>query len=73
MQELYTKLADILEVDEVKPQDVLRDFEAWDSLSALSVIATANASFGVTLSGDELRQIKTAGELANRLAKKDKK
>jgi len=64
MQELYSKLAAILEVDEVKPQDVLRDFETWDSLSALSVIAMSNATFGVTLSGDELRQIKTAGELA---------
>ncbi len=70
MQELYKKLADILEVDEVKPQDVLREFESWDSLAALSIIAMANASFGVTVSGDELRQIKTAGELATRLVEK---
>ncbi|MFZ4395734.1 MAG: acyl carrier protein [Kiritimatiellia bacterium] len=73
MQELYTKLADILEVDEVKPQDVLRNFESWDSLAALSIIATANAMFGVTLSGEELRQIKTAGELAIWLESRRKK
>jgi len=64
MQELYKKLASILEVDEVKPQDVLRDFEAWDSLSVLAVLSMANMTFGVTLSGDELREFKTAGELA---------
>ena len=39
MDEFYTNLVDIFEVDEVNPDSVLRDFENWDSLTVLSVLA----------------------------------
>ena len=58
------KLAEILEVEQVQPGDVLRRFENWDSLTALSILATLDASYGVNLTAGELREIKTAGELA---------
>ena len=64
MEDFYAKLADILEVEEVKPDDVLRQFENWDSLTALSILATLDASYGVNLTAMELRKINTAGELA---------
>ena len=57
------KLAEILEVEQVQPGDVLRQFENWDSLTALSILATLDASYGVNLTAGELREIKTAGEL----------
>lgn len=64
MNDLYVKLAEILEVDEVKPDDVLKDFENWDSLTVLSVLAMLDANHGVNLTAGDLRQIKTAAELA---------
>lgn len=64
MDDFYTKLADILEVEAVKPEDVLREFENWDSLTALSILATLDASYGINLSTAELREIKTVAELA---------
>jgi len=64
MEDFYAKLADILEVEEVKPNDVLRQFENWDSLTALSILATLDASYGVNLTAMELRKINTAAELA---------
>jgi len=64
MEDFYVKLAEILEVEEIKPEDDLRQFENWDSLTALSILATLDASYGVNLTAGELRQIKTAGELA---------
>lgn len=59
----YAEMAKILEVPEVKPDDVLRDFKLWDSLTELSVLAMIDSSFGVNLTGDELDGVKTAGEL----------
>jgi acyl carrier protein len=63
MEDIYIKLAEILEVEQVQPGDVLRQFENWDSLTALSILATLDASYGVNLTAGELREIKTAGEL----------
>lgn len=68
MDEFYTNLVDIFEVDEVNPDSVLRDFENWDSLTVLSVLAMADATYGVVLSADNLLSITTAGELANFIA-----
>jgi acyl carrier protein len=63
MNELYSQLAEILEVDEVNPTDNLRDFEAWDSLGVLSIIAMLDSSFGVHVSARDLNQAQTAGDI----------
>jgi acyl carrier protein len=67
MEDLLTKLAEILEVDEVKPSDVLQDFENWDSLTSLSVLATLDSSYGVNLATDDLRQMVTVGDLVTKV------
>ncbi len=64
MQAFYEKLAEILEVDEVKTEDKLREFENWDSLTILSVIAMLDASFGINMTAKNLQKIETVGELA---------
>ncbi|MGA2541411.1 MAG: acyl carrier protein [Verrucomicrobiota bacterium] len=64
MENFHVKLAEILEVDEVHPDDVLQEFENWDSLTVLSVLAMLDANHGVNLTAGELRQMKTAAELA---------
>lgn len=62
-EDALSKLRDILEVDDVKETDVLRDFEMWDSLAGLSVIAMADTLYGVTLQAVELRKLITVGDL----------
>ena len=47
--EFYQKLAEILDVEEVKPEDVLKSFDVWDSLAILSVLAMADAKYGVSI------------------------
>ena len=64
MKTFYAKLGEILEVDEVKPDHVLQNFDNWDSLTILCVLATLDASYGVNLTATDLRQVTTAGELA---------
>ncbi|HZR21633.1 MAG TPA: acyl carrier protein [Verrucomicrobiae bacterium] len=73
MDDFYSKLADILEVETVKPDDVLREFENWDSLTALSILATLDANYGINLSTAELRDIKTVAELGATIATRRRK
>jgi acyl carrier protein len=61
--EFYQRLAEILDVEEVKPESVLNDFSEWDSLSVLSVLAMADSKYGVTVRSDELRSVVTVGDL----------
>ncbi len=64
MDEFYSKLAQLLEVERVDAADVLSEFEYWDSLTVLSVLAMLDSSYGINLTAAGIRQMKTAGELA---------
>jgi acyl carrier protein len=72
IEEFYQKLAEILDVETVKPEDALLDFSEWDSLSVLSVLAMADASYGVTITPEDIRLVVTAGDLAALVEKKQK-
>ncbi len=63
MDELYDKLAEALEVDAVHPEDELRAFPTWDSLTALSVIAMLDTDYHISVNPLELASITTAAEL----------
>ena len=65
MEKLYEELREILEVDEVRPDQALADFEAWDSLAALSLVASVSTNYGVTLSRADFREMTTVGDLEN--------
>ena len=62
--EFYQQLAAILDIEEVKPENVLKDYDQWDSLAILSVLAMADSKYGVTIRADEIRQVVTAADLA---------
>ena len=64
MDDIYSKLAQILEVERVNAADVLSEFEFWDSLTVLSVLAMLDSSYGINLTAADIRRMKTAGELA---------
>ena len=70
MHEFYQQLAFILDESEIKPGDILTDFSEWDSLSVLSVIAMLDAHYSINLNAKELQQFKTAGDLADEVAKR---
>ena len=65
MDAFLKKLAEILEVDKVEMNDVLSDFEEWDSLTSLSIIATIDADFNVNISAEELLSATTVGDLVS--------
>ncbi|MBV8633717.1 MAG: acyl carrier protein [Burkholderiaceae bacterium] len=66
MSELYTGIAEILEIDPaaINPNFDLHSGEAaWDSLAVVSVIALVDDCFNVMLSGQALTQCGTVGEI----------
>ncbi len=58
-------LADILEVDaeEVLEEKELEDYETWDSVAVLSVIAMMDENFGKIYHASEVRQFKKVADL----------
>ena len=66
--ELKEKLALIEEALDTQegalaPETVLDEVEAWDSIAALSLIAMMDDNFGKTLSGSEIKALKTVGDI----------
>ena len=69
-EKFLVDLAEILEEDVVNESDVLADFDAWDSLSILSILSYVSEHYKVQLKNDEVRAQKTVGDLANFIASK---
>ncbi len=70
MEELIQKLADILEVDELDINKKFTDYEDWNSLVALSVIAMIDEEYDVTLKGNDITGAKTIEDLFNTVQSK---
>lgn len=43
----------------------LADFEEWDSLTALTLIATVSEKTGQTISGADLKKVKTVSDIVD--------
>ena len=54
MENFIPSISEILEVDSVELSDELESFDAWDSLTVLSIIAFCDSDYGVALSADEI-------------------
>jgi acyl carrier protein len=70
MTDFYSQLAEVLELDEIVPEQDLQDLPEWDSLSALSVIAMVHSNYRVAVSAAELKNATTAQALQELVARK---
>jgi len=66
------QLKEILEMGngDVKPEDKFRDYENWDSLTALSVIAMMDDEFGVIINAEEFRKLVKVSDLIEAVKKR---
>ena len=62
-EKFLVDLAEILEEETVKESDVLADFEAWDSLSILSIISYVSETYKKQLKNDEIHSQETVEDL----------
>jgi len=70
MESFYVKLAEIMEVDQVQADSILRDFPEWDSLTALSVVAMVHNRYGLSLTAGDLKNVETARDLCSLIDEK---
>lgn len=58
-------LADILEVEvaDIREDKMLEEFESWDSVAVLSVIAAVQENSGKYLHADDITKLKTVGDV----------
>ncbi|QYR10298.1 phosphopantetheine-binding protein [Prevotella sp. Rep29] len=54
MKELIEKLSEILEVDELDINKKFTDYEEWDSLAGLSLIALLDSDYHMTMKNKEV-------------------
>ena len=71
-KELFTQLEDILELGAgtIKKTDIFRDFEYWDSMANLSVIAMLDDSFSVLIASKDFSVLITVEDLITEIKKR---
>ncbi len=69
-EEKLEVIADVLEVelDELEDSKELEDFETWDSVAVLGIIAFMNEKFDKSPHASEVRECKTIGDLVKFIA-----
>jgi acyl carrier protein len=72
MEQFEPGIAELLEVDSVNETDVLKDFDAWDSLTILSIIAFVDEKYKVELTAKDLNATGTVGDLKDLIFSKKK-
>jgi acyl carrier protein len=65
MERFYNLLEEVFEKsrDEIKMEDVFRDYEGWDSLTLLGLSAIIHEEYGLTISRADYEKIQTISEL----------
>ncbi len=63
---------EILEITErdLHLTDNFREFEEWDSMAALSVIAMIDEEYDIVFSASEFKQLRTLGDLVNEIRRR---
>jgi acyl carrier protein len=71
-EKFVEQLKEILEMEntEIQTDDKFREYEKWDSLVALSVIAMMDDEFGVVISAEDFRKLITVGDLIDAVKKR---
>ncbi len=65
-EQFLTELQDVLQRDDpVLENDVLADYDEWDSLSKMAIMAFFDKDFGVKISLKEIGELKTVKDLLN--------
>jgi len=71
-QNFFEQLKEIFELNagEININDKFRDYEKWDSLTALTVIAMLESEFGIVLESREFNKLITVGDLLSEVKKR---
>jgi acyl carrier protein len=57
--------------DAIQAEDGFRDYDEWDSLAVLSIIAMIKQNYDITIPRKEFDELKTVEELFNRIMRNE--
>lgn len=71
-EKFFSQLREVLDAEgkEIKLADNFRDYDEWNSLANLSLIAMLDDEYGVVIPPEEFKQIKLVGELLAEINKR---
>ena len=65
MEEFLEQLIEVLERDAIDADDEFRDYEEWDSLAYLSVIAMIDEEYDIVIPGEEFANLNKIIDIYN--------
>ena len=66
----FTTAVDFQEQVDVRADTMLADLPEWDSLAALGVIVMFDMEYGITISGNDLKECQSISDIFQLIAKK---
>jgi acyl carrier protein len=69
MEELLEKLAEILEVDVVDVDKKFTDYEEWDSLCGLSIIAMLDSDYNMAMKNKDILEFNSIKDFCEAVIK----
>lgn len=71
-ENFLNRLKDALEIEdrEIQLTDIFRDYEEWDSLNQLSLIAMLDEEYELQIDNDKLNELITVGDLLGEVKKR---
>lgn len=63
-EEFLVELEDVLQREEpCNETDILEEYDEWDSLSKMAIMAFYSKNFGITVTLNDLKELKTVEDL----------
>ena len=65
MEKFLESLSEVFERDGIDPDDAFRDYEEWDSMTYLSLIAMIDDNYDMVIPGDEFANLNKVIDIYN--------
>jgi len=65
MEQFLEQLVEVLEREDIDPEDEFRDYEEWDSLAFLSIIAMIDDNYDMVIPGEEFAKLNKVIDIYN--------
>jgi acyl carrier protein len=65
MDKFLESMCEVFERDSIKPDDEFRNFEEWDSLAYLSVIAMIDENYDIVITGEKFEKLNKIFDIYN--------
>lgn len=72
MKEINSEMLDILEIDSISDNDILEEFDMWDSLARLTLLAFIDKHYDINLFEDDIKDVKTIRDIKEIVKAKQK-